>query len=389
MATRRPRAISFVADSFRVLSLCSGVGAFELGIEAASPRARVLAYVEREAFAASRILARMEEQSLERAPLFCGDLADLSDADLDALRADGCNLITGGFPCQPWSAAGKRKGTADERWLFDDIARIVERIRPRFVLFENVAGLVSGRGLNHVIRTLAVVGYGRVEWLDLAASAVGASHKRRRLFVLAMANADGELLQRIEPSQESRTESEQSPRMRGGNAYLGPTGTGSIRAERGKGELANADDARSRRPRLRLSERRPDEAVSDIDRTSEALRRSERRGRSSKTERAESDLPLFAFGPDERDRWLEILERRPELAPALSEVEAETLADVRGMAHGLADRSNRLRAIGNGIVPLQAAIAFGVLLARLVGIDEAEELLDVRIDAELVGACYV
>jgi DNA (cytosine-5)-methyltransferase 1 len=106
---------------------------------------------------------------------------------VDWTRVEPVDVITAGFPCQPHSQAGHRKGTADERWLWDDIARGLAVLRPRAVILENVRGLLSssgGHAMGRVLRDLSGLGYvGR--WGLVAASHVGAPHRRERVFVVA------------------------------------------------------------------------------------------------------------------------------------------------------------------------------------------------------------
>ncbi|MFD3165494.1 DNA cytosine methyltransferase [Herpetosiphon sp. NSE202] len=101
-----------------------------------------------------------------------------------------CEVLAGGFPCQPHSLAGSRLAGADERDLWGEFARLIREIRPRYVLAENVPGLRSsagGRFFTTVLRDLAQAGYD-AEWQSLSASAVGAYHKRERLWIVAYPN---------------------------------------------------------------------------------------------------------------------------------------------------------------------------------------------------------
>lgn len=174
-----------ICPTINVLSLCSGVGMLDEGLSAGLDffgiRSRVLAYVEREAYAAATLLARMEEQSLEPAPIWCGDLERL-DCVPFAGRVD---CVVAGFPCQPWSVAGAKAGTDDARWLWPSIMGIVRAVGSPLVFLENVPGLVSGGGLDPVLGALAEAGF-IAEWLSLAAADVGASHRRERIFILAV-----------------------------------------------------------------------------------------------------------------------------------------------------------------------------------------------------------
>lgn len=178
-----------MADPLGILSLCSGVGWLDEGVRAAlghlGRASRVLGYCERDAAAAATLLARMEDASLAAEPVWCGNLQDMDCGEFAARPGfRGCELLVAGFPCQPWSSAGKQAGTNDARWLWPAIAKIVDRLQPPLVFLENVPGLVSGRGLNHVLDGLAVRGFD-AEWLDLKARSVGANHLRRRVFILA------------------------------------------------------------------------------------------------------------------------------------------------------------------------------------------------------------
>lgn len=99
------------------------------------------------------------------------------------------DILCGGYPCQPFSAAGQRKGTDDERHLWPYFAEAIRRIRPRYVVLENVAGHRS-MGFGSVLGDLADCGYD-AQWCSVRASDVGAPHRRERLFVLAHPAGDG------------------------------------------------------------------------------------------------------------------------------------------------------------------------------------------------------
>ena len=116
------------------------------------------------------------------------------------------DLISGGFPCQPFSTTGKRKGCADERHLWPELLRIICEVRPRWFLGENVRGLLSidsGRVFGRILRDLAENGY-RAGWVCYGAGDVGAPHKRERVFIVAHTG---------NPGQQAR--GRQEPRGRG------------------------------------------------------------------------------------------------------------------------------------------------------------------------------
>jgi DNA (cytosine-5)-methyltransferase 1 len=103
--------------------------------------------------------------------------------DVDPAQLEPVDLICGGFPCQPVSLAGARKAQDDDRWLWPEFFRIVRHLRPRYVLVENVPGLASA-GMGDVLGDLASIGYD-CEWESIPAAAVGAPHLRYRIFIVA------------------------------------------------------------------------------------------------------------------------------------------------------------------------------------------------------------
>ena len=158
-----------------VLDLFSGIGGFSLGLERAGMR--TVAFCEIEPFA-RRVLAKHWPD----VPCY----TDVRELTADRLRADGISVdvICGGFPCQDISTAGKGAGIGGERsGLWKEYARIIGELQPRYVIVENVAALL-GRGLDVVLGDLAALGYD-AEWNCIPASAVGAPHRRDRIWIVA------------------------------------------------------------------------------------------------------------------------------------------------------------------------------------------------------------
>jgi DNA (cytosine-5)-methyltransferase 1 len=103
----------------------------------------------------------------------------------------GVDVICGGFPCQDISSAGLKVGIAGERsGLWREFARIIGKLRPRYVVVENVSALLA-RGMGEVLGDLSTLGYD-AEWHVIPASAVGAPHRRERVWIVAYANDEGE-----------------------------------------------------------------------------------------------------------------------------------------------------------------------------------------------------
>lgn len=119
---------------------------------------------------------------------------DVRDVTAESIRDRGIGeitLLSGGFPCQPHSVAGKRLASADERDLWGEYARIVGEVKPKWVVAENVSGLLSsesGRFFGRILNDLAILGYD-AGWCSTRASWVGAVHQRERVFTIAHLNS--------------------------------------------------------------------------------------------------------------------------------------------------------------------------------------------------------
>jgi DNA (cytosine-5)-methyltransferase 1 len=160
------------------VGLCAGYGGIELGLKRAIPSLRTIALCEIEAFAIANLVSKMEAGLMDPAPIW----PDLKTFPWAAFR-DRVDILTGGYPCQPFSAAGQRKGKQDPRHLWPWIADGIRLLRPRICFFENVEGHIS-LGLSDVIEDLAGMGY-RTTWGIFSASECGAPHQRKRVFILA------------------------------------------------------------------------------------------------------------------------------------------------------------------------------------------------------------
>ena len=160
------------------ISLCAGYGGIDLGLRRAIPNLRTVAFSEIEGFACANLVSKMEEGLLDCAPIW----TDLKTFPWRAFR-DRVDILSGGYPCQPFSAAGKRLGTDDPRHLWPFIADGIRLLRPRLCFFENVEGHIS-LGLREVIGELESMGYS-VSWGIFSAREVGAPHQRKRVFILA------------------------------------------------------------------------------------------------------------------------------------------------------------------------------------------------------------
>ncbi len=161
-----------------VISFCTGYGGLEIGIRRAGVDVRTVCYSEIEAFCCANLAAKIEEGRMDNAPIW----TDLKTFPASEFRGK-VHGITGGYPCQPFSSAGKRKGEEDPRHLWPYILKHVRAIRPLWCFFENVRGHTS-MGLWRVLSDLEEDGY-ETEWGLFSAEETGAPHQRIRCFILA------------------------------------------------------------------------------------------------------------------------------------------------------------------------------------------------------------
>lgn len=179
------------------LEMCAGYGGIGLGIKNIfGERLRTIAYCELEGFAQANLISKMEKGLLDAAPIW----SDLKTFPYESFHGL-VDILIAGYPCQPFSSAGKRAGKDDPRHLWPWIADGIRLLRPRVCFFENVEGHIS-LGLSTVISDLEELGY-KVSWGIFSASVdAGAPHQRKRVFILAhlrskgLEGSTGKILQR-------------------------------------------------------------------------------------------------------------------------------------------------------------------------------------------------
>jgi len=163
----------------KVLDLFSGIGGLSLGLERAGFETVAFCEIDKKA-------QLVLKKHWPHVPIY----DDVSAITGETFRDQTIDIICGGFPCQDISLAGKGAGLAGERsGLWFQFHRLIKEIRPRYAIIENVAALRS-RGLDAVLRSLAEIGYD-AEWHCIPASAVGAPHRRDRIWIVAYPNNNG------------------------------------------------------------------------------------------------------------------------------------------------------------------------------------------------------
>lgn len=209
----------------KVLDIFSGIGGMSLGLERAGMRTVGFCEVD----PACRFWLRANYPDT---PIL-GNIHSVTKVRLQRNGIETIDLIAGGFPCQPHSVAGKRKGQEDERHLWPEFARLVREIRPRWVLAENVPGIRT-TAADEVLADLEAAGYSC--WpLVVGADNVGAPHRRKRVWFVGRLRLADTDRQREQDADELRR-GERSGR------------TGEADAGRGSSGVANSDDLRELQP---------------------------------------------------------------------------------------------------------------------------------------------
>jgi len=173
----------------KVLDLFSGIGGFSLGLESTG-HFQTIAFCEKDQFCQKVLQKNFKNISIE------GDVRNVKG---DKYKAD---VVTGGFPCQPFSVAGKRKGTDDDRYLWDETIRVVRECKPKWFIGENVEGLINiqeGMVLRQVQTDLEKEGF-EVQCLIIPASGIGAWHQRKRVWIVGYSEHNGHTSTKIKGS---------------------------------------------------------------------------------------------------------------------------------------------------------------------------------------------
>ena len=306
------------------LDLFSGIGGIT---KALGKWVTPIAYCEKDKYVRTVLLSRMREREIPSAPIW-DDIRTLKGSHIPQL----VDIVYGGFPCQDISTAGRGAGLGGKRsGLYWELHRIVDECRPAFVFLENVPGIRT-KGLRQVVGSLADIGYD-CRWTRISAAEVGAHHIRQRWFLLAHANGKRVRDQqgRWERSQWANTS---EPFDNGAQGYVANT--------EGRRFEPMRDDVNAPLQRTNGPEESNNGSGQNYMADSESIGWTERRAEFGSRKRES----IAAAGS---------IENNPRCWP--------TEPDVGRVANGVPFRVDRIKSLGNAVVPEQAKAAF----ERLIG----------------------
>jgi DNA (cytosine-5)-methyltransferase 1 len=325
----------------KVLDLFSGIGGFSLGLEAAGME--TIAFCEIEKYP-RKVLAKHWPDI----PI-ASDVTKLTYKD-GVLYDNGeeiyrgtVDVICGGFPCQDLSNAGRKKGITGERsGLWSECARLIREVQPRFAIYENVSALLSGeRGawFQRVLSDISEVGYD-AEWHCIPASAIGAPHRRDRVWIVAYPNSKREQSGYREVSKENGEISEWDESTKYSDSgkqseVLAHTNNTRHTTHKDDSNGIGAKVKQERQEQPQFESSRCSENVAD----SSSSRSKARMARQEQRQEGQPRIANYLSNEIRRER-----ERQRVEGWAIE-------PDVGRVANGIPDRTHRLKCLGNAVVP--------------------------------------
>ena len=356
------------------LDLFSGIGGFSLGLESAGV-AKTVAFCDFDDYC-----QQVLKKNFPTVPIY----NDVKELNYERLKADGINtvdIITGGYPCQPFSVAGRKKGEQDPRHVWPEMFRLIKELKPTWVIGENVGGHIK-LGLDTVLENLESEGYS-ARTFSISAASVGANHKRERVWIMAHSDEmQRQFLRGQEPEQTQKTfegigERSGAQISMAHSERLGRTeGTQESKEFEGK-EPSDQSDNRSER----LTESRAGEDVADTEsiksweqtewegRENSSRRSSNSRGHSQERTKDVADTEGSDRNGDEIDGEHGETETQKIFGDGSSipRIGAwwEFEPDVGRVAHGVSKRVDRLKCLGNSVVP-QIPYVLGLTIKKVL-----------------------
>ena len=342
------------------VDLCSGIGGFALGLDEGAKLSKPILFCDTEEYC-QKVLSK----NFPNVPIY-NDVKEIAD-DPRRFIPRKVDILTSGYPCQPFSVSGKRKGEEDERHIFPFIHRIVEQTRPTFVIYENVYGHLS-LGLDEVLFAMESINY-HTRTFVFPSSSIGAWHKRDRLWIVCKSLCDTQ--HNGSSSTTKSTSNEENARG---------TQKGSEETKQLEGTSRSTDDefiSDTNDKGIRSCVRGSD---NDIPKES-GERRNDGTTSTTNDERSDSPSPKNESMElsDSSIKGLERCELQPNMEREQRQIVAkrsleeqrtwwEVECELHGVPNGVSyeldkDRTNRLKGLGNAICP-QNAMYIGLALKK-------------------------
>mgnify|MGYP003131248372 CR=1 FL=1 len=351
-------------EKLKGYSICSGIGGLDIAFQSEYIGGQTIGYCEYDTYCQNVLWRRMQDGWLDNAAIW-PDLYTLEKSIVGHV-----DVLYGGIPCQPHSQAGKRAGADDPRDLWPNTLELLREVRPRLFFLENVTGITMGTGqqgayVYRIFDDLCKIGY-EFRWTTVRASDIGAPHRRERFFLLAYSNSTrGQSLKRDRMGNEY-TKSKHPIQFESESGIVVNTydplgsegkwiGLGSEHRQSGS-QLGNTGDW-IRSTRHAINDSKP--GAYDIPDD-----RSHANGSTvGEVDITEGLFQSFPPSPDSQDEWRGLIRRNASLSPA---IEPNLRRGPDGLTPGL-DKYRRkgLAALGNGVVPQQAILAWLLLKRNL------------------------
>ena len=312
----------------KLLDLFSGLGGFSLGLESTG-FFETIAFVEKDEFCQKVLKKNFKNIPIE------GDIRNVKG---DRYKAD---VITGGFPCQPFSVAGKRKGTDDDRYLWDETIRVVRECKPKWFIGENVEGLINiqdGMVLRQVQTDLEKEGF-EVQCLIIPASGIGAWHQRKRIWIIGCNVSNSNTRFGIRENQEIQTRRNTSA-------------NGSKDVSNTFGKLSDGCSSTTRNSKAKFKRMECNQSWNWNEVRSKTERRSEQ---DREDVQHTNNQRCKEFNISTESKKSDINSREYD-STTKNKTWWQTQSDLCGVPNGVSyeldkNRANRIKALGNSIVP--------------------------------------
>ena len=312
------------------LDLFSGIGGFSLGLERVG--FKTIGFCEVDPY------CRLLLQKHWKGVTIHNDIKKLEAKDIK----EPIDILTGGFPCQPYSVAGKQKGTDDNRYLWPDMFRVIKEVKPTFVIAENVRGIINiqdGMVFETVCSDLESEGF-EIQTFIIPAAGVGAPHKRERVWIVGYSKHNGSLTTKIERRNNKINDRAEE----GKNTTLEPE-----RTSRSRDNEIMENSRRTLRQGASIREKNEDEIrKEDADKFKRSGSSSEPDVADTKSEQSISEY--YREQPGEASEQKQIKSRGSD-SRTLWETDWLVEPNVGRVANGIPGRAHRLRGLGNAIVP--------------------------------------